>query len=329
LELLQKAWEAIVKFFQVDTIVKIGSLLLAILLWLYVVTANMYVYQIDLPLRIVNVPEGKTIANEVPQVVQARFRGTGITYLKTMITRSYFDMSLRLNAGGIDETFIYYLQDYIEENPDNILLPRGLNLELVNIVQPELIRVELDDLVVKTVPVFKDIQVTAASGYTLVGSVRIDPDSIGIQGPAEELNTIDSVRTEEIRITGADGFIERTANVIIQSPQVVETTTGEVTYYADVQTISERNLTDVPVEVRNVPERLSASTAPSSVSLTIEGGSQYIYNLSQADIQIYVDYAEQWNPQQDYFVPQIETPPDVLRWRNLNPNRVELIIVRR
>ena len=329
MELLQRVWEAIKRFVQVDTSVKIISLLLAMLLWLYVVTSNTYVYQIDLPVRVVNVPAGKTIANEIPQVVRARFRGTGVTYLKTMITRSYSDMSLRLDARRVQGETEFNLPDYIEAHPDNIILPRGLHLELVSIIQPESIRLELDDLGQKTLPVISRISIQTEPGYTLVGAVRIKPDSVTLEGPASQLPGVDSVRTGVVEIKQADDFVQGTVNLDIPKPRLFQASVRQVTYYGDVQTISERTLADIPVEVRNVPGRLTASTAPSTVSLTIEGGSQYIYNLTQADIQVYVDYAKQWNPRQNYYVPIVETPPDVLQWRDLVPKQVEIIVVRK
>jgi len=328
-ELLQTVWEAVKRFFQVDTAVKFGALVLAILMWLYVVISNSYVYQIDLPLRIVNVPSERTIANEIPSVVKARFRGTGITYLKTMITRSYSDMSLRLDARMAQDSYEFQLPEYITEHPDNIILPRGLNLELVSVVQPELIRLDLDDLATEQIPVIPDIQVETSPGYTLVGNIRIVPDSLELQGPAGQLPAIDAVRTEEVRIRGADGFVEGTVNIALPNPQLFQSSVQQAKFYADVQTISERRITDIPVEVRNVPSRLTANTAPSTIALTVEGGSQYIYNLQSSDIEVFIDYARQWNPRQNYYVPTINTPPDVLQWRNVTPQRVEIIIVRK
>lgn len=329
MELLQRVWEAIKRFVQVDPNVKIISLLLAILLWLYVVTSNVYVYQIDLPVRVVNVPQGETIANDVPQVVKARFRGTGITYLKTMITRSYSDMSLRLDARRVQGDSIFNLPRYIEAHPDNIILPRGLHLELVSIIQPESIRLDLDELGEKTLPILSRIQLQTKPGYVLVGAIRLSPDSVTIQGPAAQLPAIDSVATAVTAIQGADDFLQGTVDLNIPNPRLFTTSVQQVTYYADVQTISERSLSDIPVAVRNVPARLTATTAPSTVSLTIEGGSQYIYSLKPTDINVYIDYAKQWNPRQNYYVPIINTPPDVLRWRDLIPKQVEIIIVRK
>ncbi len=329
MELLEKVWEAVKRFFKVDAAVKFGALVLAIVMWLYVVISNNYVYQVDLPLRIVNVPNEMTIANETPPVVKARFRGTGITYLKTMITRSYSDMSLRLDARMAEESHEFRLPEYIDAHPDNIILPRGLNLELVSVVQPEIIRLELDELGFKHLPIIPDIQVETSPGYTLVGEIRIIPDSLELQGPAGKLAGIDAVRTKEVLIQEADGFVEGTASVHIPNPVLFQSSVRQVKFYADVQTISERRITDIPVEVRNVPSRLTANTAPSTISLTVEGGSQYIYNLEPSDIEVYIDYSRQWNPKQNYYVPVINTPPDVLQWRNANPQRVEIIIVRK
>ncbi len=328
MEALQKFLTSVGKFFKRDMSIKLGSFVLAVLLWLFVVTSNAYVYQLEIPLRIINVQEDKTLAEEVPETVTVQFRGSGITYFKAMITRPYSDMSLRIDVQRITNFYDYNLEDYLAEHPDNLNLPRGLNLELVDIVYPEVVHVQLDDVVEKTVTVTPNIELQTASGHVLVGSINIEPDSIMLRGPAERLAELDSIPTEDLNIDEADEQINGSLALDIPSQSLIQTSVQEVQYSADVQPISERVMQDIPVQVLNVEDNLDVSTAPSTVTLTIEGGSDYIYNLNASDINIFIDFQSDWNPNQNYYVPHVETPPDVLEWQNMNPKRVEVIVVR-
>ena len=328
MDALQKIWASIENFFKRDVGIKLGSFLLAILLWLFVVTSNSYVYQLQVPLRIVNIQDGKTLAEELPEMVTAQFRGTGITYVKTVITRPYSDMSLQVDVRRITNFYDYNLQDYLSEHPDNLILPRGLNLELVDIVYPEVIHVELDDELEIEVPVVSNIELNTAPGHTLVGDITLEPDSVLLRGPEETLAIVDSVTTAEIALEDAEKHLN--GNIALNLPwgSLVNPSVLQVQYEADVQPISERVMQDIPVRVINVNTNLEVTTAPSTVTMTIEGGSTYIYNLHQMDINVYIDFAADWNPNQNYYVPHVETPEDVLAWRNINPKRVEVIVVR-
>ncbi|MCF7805425.1 MAG: hypothetical protein K9N46_06190 [Candidatus Marinimicrobia bacterium] len=322
-------WDNFVEFFRVDRGVKLGAFLLAILLWVYVVTANTYVYEMQVPLEVVNVPPGRTIAEQVPQKVKAEFRGTGITYFKTRLSLAYSDMALRLDVRRVDRAEQFYLPQYVRDHPDNFIIPRGLNLELVDVVSPERIEISLDKRAVKRVKVIPDITVEAVPGYTIVGDVFINPDSVILRGPASRIEQIDSVNTETVRIDNADNNVSGQATIRFPEPGLIHAAVQSVRYSAEIQPISERRITDIPILVQNVPSNLEVTTAPSTVSMTIEGGSSYIYELQPQDVEVYFDYAEDWTPTVNNYAPTVEMPKGVLRYRNMTPERVEVTVVRK
>jgi len=328
-ETLHQFWNDLVEFFRVDRGVKIGSLLLAILLWLYVVTSNTYVYEMRVPLEVINVQPGKTLAEKVPEKVRARLRGTGITYFKTKLSLAYSDMALRLDVRRINTAEQFYLPQYVADHPDNFIIPRGLNLELVEIVSPERVEISLDKMAVKQVKVVHQVEVNLTPGYTQVGPVSIVPDSVRIRGPVSRVREIDSVITEKVVLAQVDNNIDGTARIRFPEPELIDAAVSNVRYSAEVQPISERRITDITIEARNVPSNLRVTTAPSTISLTVEGGSKYIYELKPSDIDVYFDYAEDWQPTKNKYVPHVEIQEQVLRYRDMSPARVEVMVVRR
>ncbi|MBS1271054.1 MAG: hypothetical protein MAGBODY4_00183 [Candidatus Marinimicrobia bacterium] len=329
IEFLQQFWNDLIEFFQVDRGVKIGSLLLAILLWLYVVTSNTYVYEMRVPLEVINVQPGKTLAEKVPDRVRARLRGSGITYFKTKLSLAYSDMALRLDVRRIDTAEQFYLPQYVQDHPNNFIIPRGLNLELVEVVSPERVEISLDKMAVKQVKVVPQIEIKLTPGYTRVGSINIAPDSVRIRGPVSRVREIDSVFTEKVELAQVDNNIDGSADIRFPEPELIDAAVNSIRYSAEVQPISERRITDIPVDTRSAPGNLQVTTAPSTVSLTVEGGSKYIYELRPSDIDVYFDYVEDWEPNKSNYVPHVEIPESVLRYRDMTPARVEVMVVRR
>ena len=326
MDYLEEVWESVKRFFRVNPGVKLSSLLLAILLWLYVIASNAYTYQLEVPLRVVNIRPDLTLAQELPNSVTARFRGTGITYFKTVLSSAYSEFVLRLDARRVEGTTDFYLQSYVGNHPDNFVTPRGLDLELVEIVQPEVVSLQLESVEERMVPVRPRIQLTTQPGYALVGELEIMPDSVKLRGPANLVGQVDSLETEPEEVLGADDPVSGTVSLHIEHPGLVQLSVHQIRYQADIQPISERRMNDIPVEIRNAPDRLAVTAAPSTVSLTLEGGTEYIFDLKPADLSVYIDFPSQWNPDEDYYVPRVRMPEDVLRWRNMTPARIELVV---
>jgi len=328
-EYLEQVWESIRRFFRVNPGVKLSSLLLAVLLWLYVVASNEYTYQLEVPVQIVNIRSDLTLAREVPSSVTARFRGSGVTYFKTVLSSAYSEFVMRLDARRVEGATDFYLQTYVSNHPDNFITPRGLNLELVEIVRPEVITVALDEEAERTVPIANRITVEPQAGYTMIGSISISPDSVTLEGPASRVEAVDSIVTEERKVALVDDPVNGMVSLHIPDPALLKASVQQVQYQADIQPISERRITDIPVEIVDAPDRLSVTSAPSTVSLTVEGGTEYIFNLEPEEVRVYIEFPEQWKPDESYYVPRVEPPDEVLRWRNMSPSRVEVVVRKR
>ena len=92
-----------INWFLKNTRVKIGILLLAIAIWFIIILGNQYTYTIDTPLEVVNVEEGKTLKERIPDQIQASFSGRGIDLFYLLTTRKYaFKFVLDLESRGLE-----------------------------------------------------------------------------------------------------------------------------------------------------------------------------------------------------------------------------------
>ena len=110
--------------------------------------------------------------------------------------------------------------------------------------------------------------------------------------------------------------------------QLIEYTPRTVLYEQKVQSISERIISEIPVQIINSNNDFRSFVSPQTVSLTVIGGTEFIANLKANDILITVDF-NNWKPQQQFYNIEVSVPDDVIKWMDLSPQNIELIVTRR
>ena len=67
--------------------------------------------------------------------------------------------------------------------------------------------------------------------------------------------------------------------------------------------------------------------SPQTISLTVVGGIDFISSLNPKDININVDFSK-WKPSVKFYHIQVETPSDIIKWMDLSPQNIELIVTK-
>lgn len=306
----------------------IGAFFFATILWLFVISEQKYTYVIEVPIRARNIKAGKIVSGEIPYS-RVRFRGTGRSIFKAIVLKSidpwkgHFRLVLDLER--ISTEYDFFLNEYYDEYPQKVEVPRGFELEFVEVVSPDTVHIDLDDYMVKPVSVVAKVLVRAAPGFTQVGPIIVSPENIELRGPKESIRFVDTVETEYREFLDRETPLRASLPLNLDFPAVVEASSPEIQVTADIQSIGERIITEVPVKVLNKPDGIRVFPNPSTVSLTITGGVEYIAALSPSDIEVYVDYASR-QKQEIYHEPTVRVPADVIEWSDLSPKNVELAI---
>ncbi|SVB99464.1 uncharacterized protein METZ01_LOCUS252318, partial [marine metagenome] len=88
----------------------LGSFGLGLFLWLFVTSSEEYSYMMNIPLEVRNISAKKTLKEEVPSMVQARFSGTGHELLKAFLLKDFYDdYKLVLDLDRISEEYKFIL----------------------------------------------------------------------------------------------------------------------------------------------------------------------------------------------------------------------------
>jgi len=268
---------------------------LALLLWIFVVSENEYTLVMDMPIEARNLSAQKAHKKEVPEYAQVRIKGPGRVLFKTLLVKKFLsDFKLVIDLDRISEEYDFYLNEYYERYPQKVVLPPSYDLEYIEVVYPDSIHISLDEYMVKTVLVKSLVVIDASPGYTLVGAQTIAPDTIDVAGPREVVEKMTFVETKKDTFLNQEIDLNISLNIDNRTQPLLEYSQNAVTLTQDVQPISERIISEIPVKVVNTLPNLRLFVNPTTVSLTIVGGVDYIASVNPEDIIVTLDFVQDW-----------------------------------
>ena len=304
----------------------LGAFSLATILWLFVISGDQYTMIIDFPIEARNLNAQKAYLKEVPNYAAVMLKGKGRDLFKAFILQKYAGFKLVLDLEGISQEYEFFLNDYFEKNPRRVVLPSSYKLSFVEVVYPNRIKISLDEVMKKTVPVSSNLLISLKDGYTQVGLIKFYPDSVNIVGPKAELDRINNINTIKDTLTNLSYAFNSGLNLILPN-RLINCSHTEVQCYLDIQQISERIIVDIPVKVINKVKGIRVFPSPQTVSLTVIGGAIQISKIKSQDILVNVDF-NSWSINKNFYEPQVLFPFDILDWRDLSPRTIELGVAR-
>ena len=290
-------------------------LLLAILLWLFVVTGNEYETVVEIPLVMKNIKPGRTLISDVPSSVRVRFKGTGrgLIALKT-----FKNAQLEL-----DLSTIYFFYDY-PLRLDFIKFPSNLQLEPVEIIEPDTVKVILEELVESELEVVPRIEIELCPGYVMPGELRILPSKIKVSGPASVMEGLQSVYTDEAIYLNLEGNLK--AKVGINLPYPLSAEINEVVVQAKVERLTEIWFRAIPITVENPPTPFGVRLEPENISVKVRGGVSIIKNLTEEQISAKISFPRHWSEDITKCVPEL-TLPEGVELVEMEPDTVLMTLV--
>lgn len=170
--------------------------------------------------------------------------------------------------------------------PEMFTVPPGVQ---VNIIDPSSIDLEWQDVIERNVPIQASITGRVADGYT-VQSVKVDPTSITVMGPASLVEVMQFVRLAAFDVSGKTDGVYRHPLALDQPGQRIQylgPASATVTVSIGRQLV-QRKFTRRAVLVVGPPR---AKTEPKSVDVTVTGPPEVINGLRDEMIVPRVDVA--------------------------------------
>lgn len=304
----------------------VGAFSLATLLWLFVISGNQYSMVLDIAIEARNLNSQKTYLEEVPDYASVMIKGKGRDLFKSYLLQNFANFKLVLDLDGISQKYEFILNEYFDKNPRKVVFPSSYNVSFVEVIYPNRIKISLDEIVEKKVPVIANIEKISKDGHVQVGEIVFNPDSITITGPKIELEKIFDVKTMIDTLANLSKFTSSKIRLVADN-RLIKYSEKEVQYSLDIQQISERIVVEIPVKVINKVKGLRVFPSPQTVSLTVIGGAIQISKIKSSDISVIVDFKD-WVLEKKFYIPTVSIPFDVLSWTDLSPRAIEIGVAR-
>ena len=289
------------KFILQNSGFKIVAVVMALLLWFHVATEKVYEYTKNFPVEMSNVPEGLVLAREVPKEVQVKIQGKGKELLKLLLMEKRI---LQIDIGDFRAG-----ENNYDFKSEEIPMPEDLYLRVEEIESPKSIRVNLDRLIEKKVPIRSRITIVPEEGYIASSEVGLQPQEVTISGPRGFLRNITSIETEERVLENVTEVVSDRIALIPPEGHNVELSFNEVNFSAGVQKAVGKEITSVPVEIVNLARGRKVEVRPESISVVVFGGEEVVNQLTKDQIKVRVDCANAKRNEKAKLQPQVKLPP--------------------
>ena len=265
--------------------IKVFTILLtcSFIAWLMTQLSETYTDDITLDLNYIGVPDSLMLMNTSHDKVILKVRSSGWQFLGTRFSSSTVDIDLSKVAYSRSR---YFLKEQNFRDQLSATLPNAMTIIQMD---TDTLFFDFSRLVSKKIPVMPDIDLQLAQNYLMDGDIRVTPDSVTLNGPEQELDTMTEVRTEHIELNEVSGNLERSVRLI--KPETLQNTTfdkNEVDISANIFRFSEKIL-DIPVEVINLPEGTQIRTFPNSIEVLCKARLEQLKDLSPADFRVVAD----------------------------------------
>ncbi len=298
--------------------IKLFSLLSALLLWFYVITDNNFEYALKVPVHLINMPSDWMLTQPIPLHIKVLFSGSG----KSLLSLHYRKKRMDINMKRIHNKVLLPLSiDMIQG------IPEDLNVVPLKIISPESIFIELDRFITKKLPIQAQISIIPMDGYTQVGEISILPDSLVVSGPQSLVNNIDKIMTEEKTYRNLVKPLSNKIAIIPPQWETVQYAASQTTFYADIQRIGEKTISEIPVQVIGLPKNMKATVIPSTLSVKLQGGVKILSKIKKEDIKATIDFRKRTLYDRKKMPAIIKLPPEI-SLSDVRPEFFELVVER-
>ncbi len=291
----------------------IFCVLLATALWGYVSLKAPTTIFVNFPL-VVEPQTDRAVLNEIPKSIAVKIRSSGWHIFNLQYFGANPQCMLYLDKLPENSTgeFTITKNDLLQN-----LLP-ALSLEKIVELSPESFRIQTGAVARRAVKIMPSVELNLRPGFSLIGQLIIEPDSVVLRGNPSLVESISRWQTSPLRLNDISKpfkveipLVDSLNNHIAISPQIV-------TISGDIQQTAEETYDDIPVEILSTPIRTEHTLLPHTISITVRGGTEQLAQIDARQFRATVDYSTLSQDSSGIVLPVISLPP-ALRLLSTNP----------
>lgn len=284
--------------------------IVALSLWFVVNLNGIFNISVQMPLVVGNVPSNMALTDDLPAYVEVNLSGTALPLI-----------SLYNNPPEI----IIDVEE-AEVNLFNQIRQRMNAVQEVDVlkVEPLIVRVNLEEKIIKRVPLRLNSELNFESRYGLISDPILSPDSINVIGAVSQVQGITEwVITDTLKLSGIRDDIDEQVQISNNNP-LVELSVMEANYSANVSEFTEAEVTSL-IRTRGLPRGQSITYNPSSITIKYDVPLELYTEISRIrPYEVFVPYQKIREDSTGFVTPDIELTANqyALKIRSFQPKAV-------
>lgn len=298
-------------------------LLISSALWFLNALSKDYETTIEYPVRYVNLPENRFLANDPPSEFELMVTAHGFALLRNKLHLTFTPIVLNVKRIIADsesaDSKTYRITSSELVNRISSQISNEINIREI---RPQSFTMILDSMESKRVKVIPDMNIQYQSQYNITSSITIQPPYVTVTGPGTIIDTISAVRTESKKFERVKDTIEESIDLAL--PEKVTASPQKVQLLIPVEEFTEKKLS-VPVTIVGKPEGVNIRLFPSDIQVSFMVGLSSYAKISADDFLFTAAYEDMNSGQQNVEV-NLTHKPGFISEIKYSPQTIEFLI---
>ena len=298
-----------------NILIKLIAVLMAILLWFYVISQKQYEYELTLPVAEIDFPAGLGPISQLPDSLAVKVFAEG----KKLLSSKWKKAGLRLKASRLKRGV-----NRLDLNLETVSLVRSEDITLLDLPEAVAMEVRLDRIDSVVRPVASRLVALPAEGYMVIsGREKTDPVRTTVIGPALLLKRIDSVYTEQKILDDLDKSRRIALRLEVPENMALTLEHDSVTVEVEIDRIKLKLFENISVTTGKIPSGGRVIVDPDRVSIEVAGPETIIDTLSAEQISVWARL--RGSVSDGYVIPHISLPPNV-NLKRIIPDSIRILV---
>jgi hypothetical protein len=287
------------------------SLGIAVILWMLVNLNNTYTTELEVALRLAELPENEVLVSQWPNVATAEVTAEGWQLVSMATNRPVVNVVL-------------------DEAPSQLNIQALVNTELssfpgvsIQEISPVSLALEYEPKVTKKVPIRPVIQLSYEQQHGPFGPWSVQPESVLVTGGQSAVEALDSWSTVELSLEDVRRTVTR-AIPMASAQNGLELDVDAVQFEQPVKQFTEGELT-LPIEILGAPLGKEYTLDPANVTVRfLVPVDQYQEVMQRRPVRAVLAYDALEADQTGFVQPEIQKTSEafVLDWLGVSPVQV-------
>lgn len=288
--------------------VKIFSIFLLVssLAWFINKLSESYTSNTTFKLNYYNVPEGYLLKSVTKENLDVKLQAIGFQFLSFGLSAK--EIAIDLSGEEVKNSkfslSVKQIQKQVEKALPNSMVLKDLDKENIDF--------ELVKIITKSIPVNANIKLTLQKNCMLDGAIVLEPNSIEVTGPENEIDTLRNLKTALVELSNiGEDFSKRTK---IITPKVLKNTTystENIIVKGDVSRFSEKIINNIPIKIVNLPKDTIVKIFPDRVKILCKAKLEVLKKISEKDFVVTANYNNMLQGKEKVALKIISAPNEV------------------